>query len=119
MTDLEARITTWTGRVRAARAAEQAFLAAATAHYETPTLDDDPWHADYIRALGHAERDKADAAGFYAEQAERVLSQLLDEKAAAEMNAEAVPGVYGPGQLSPRAAHYAGMAAQATTEASA
>jgi hypothetical protein len=109
-TDLEARITTWTGRVRGLRAAEQAFLAAATAHYETPTPADDPWHADYLRALGHAERDKADAAGFYAEQAERVLSQLLDEKAAAEMNAEA---------LSPRTAHYAGMAAQATAEASA
>jgi hypothetical protein len=104
-TDLEARITTWTGRVRALRAAEQAFLAAATAHYETPTPADDPWHADYVRTLGHAERDKADAAGSYAEQAERVLSQLLDEKTAAEMNTEA---------LSPRVAHYAGLAAQAS-----
>jgi hypothetical protein len=87
MTDLEARIAAWTGRVRAARAAEQAFLAAATAHYETPTLDGDPWHASYCRALGHAERDKADAAGHYAEQAETVLSHLLDRQAAAEMNA--------------------------------
>jgi hypothetical protein len=121
-TDFEARIKTWTDRVRAACAAEQAFLAAATAYYETPTPADDPWHADYVRTLGHAERDKAEAAGSYAEQAERVLSQLLDEKAAAEMNADAAaaaPGVYGPGQLSPRAAHYAGMAAQATAEVAA
>jgi hypothetical protein len=121
-TDIEARIKTWTGRVRAARAAEQAFLTAATAYYDTTPMDGDPWHADYVRTLGHAERDKADAAGFYAEQAERVLSQLLDEKAAAEVNAAAAaaaPGVYSPEQMSPRAAHYAGMATQATAEASA
>lgn len=88
--EIRAMITVWTDRVRATRAQEQAFLAAAAAFYEAPTPVGDPWHAEYWRTLGRAERDKADAAARYAEQSETVLSELLDQQAAADINAEQV-----------------------------
>jgi hypothetical protein len=76
-----AEIAVWTDRLRAARAAEQSFLAAAETYYETPTPLGDPWHAEYCRTLGHAERDKADAAARYAEWIEQVLAELHKTRA--------------------------------------
>lgn len=90
-----ARAKVWGDRVRAARAQQKACFAAASAYLEMPTPGSDggygdPWFSDYRRALANAENDKADAAGQYAEQAEAVVSDLLDKVAAAEINAESI-----------------------------
>lgn len=70
-------IRIWTDRVRAARAAQAAFLAAAQAYDEQPTPSADPWFGDYRRVLANAEVAKAEAADAYAEHGEAVIADLL------------------------------------------
>lgn len=86
-TDLRVRLALWTDRVRAARAQQQAFTAAANAYADQPTPYSDPYFGDYRRALARAEQEKADAAGEYADLADGIVADLLDQQAAAEMNA--------------------------------
>jgi hypothetical protein len=88
-----AEIAVWTDRLRAARAAERKFLAAAETYYETPTPLGDPWHAEYSRTLGHAEREKADAAAHYAELVEQVLADLRKARAVEHYSAMAAEAV--------------------------
>jgi hypothetical protein len=88
-----AEIAVWTDRLRVARAAERSFLAAAETYYETPTPLGDPWHAEYSRSLGHAEREKADAAAHYAELVEQALIEMHKGRALEHYSALAAEAV--------------------------